>query len=90
MSHRYYEYLKVYRGRNGIVYHCRQHIGDYPYRCVECGFAEVSKAALNEHLITSRHNKGTIIAKNCQRDISDIRPGMTHHYDSSQYESYNV
>ena len=31
----------VYKGHNSIVYHCRRHIGDYPYKCEECGFVEV-------------------------------------------------
>ena len=29
-------------GHNSIVYHCRRHIGDYPYKCQDCGFVEVS------------------------------------------------
>ena len=32
-----------FRGHNSIVYHTRRHIGDYPYRCGTCGYAEVSK-----------------------------------------------
>ena len=30
------------KGHNSIVYHCRRHIGDYPYKCQDCGFYEVS------------------------------------------------
>lgn len=38
-----WSYSSVYRGHNSIVYHCRRHIGDYPYRCDDCGFVEVCK-----------------------------------------------
>ena len=54
--------IQLYRGRNSIVYHCRQHIGDYPYRCEECGFAEVSQAALNDHQVQKDHS-GIVLAK---------------------------
>ena len=41
-------HLKIkgeFRGHNSIVYHTRRHIGDYPYRCGTCGYAEVSKVS---------------------------------------------
>ena len=40
-----------FRGHNSIVYHTRRHIGDYPYRCGTCGYAEVSKVFSIEYLI---------------------------------------
>ena len=33
--------LRNVLGHNSIVYHCRRHIGDYPYKCQDCGFVEV-------------------------------------------------
>lgn len=51
-----------FRGHNSIVYHTRRHIGDYPYRCGTCGYAEVSKCALNQHLLNHRH-QGAILLR---------------------------
>jgi len=69
-----------------IIYHCRKHIGDYPYRCTECGHAELSKAAISSHLIEKGH-MGFVLAKNNGRDIDDIQqvfPTKFNEIDSTE------
>lgn len=67
---------QTYRGHNSIIYHCRRHIGDYPYRCAECGFAEMSKAALNNHLAARRHT-GCFVVRNDGRQMASTRAVRT-------------
>ena len=69
-----YGFFQIHDCSTSIIYHCRKHIGDYPYRCTECGHAELSKAAISSHLIEKGH-MGFILAKNNGRDIDDIQQG---------------
>lgn len=60
-----------YRGHNSIVYHCRRHIGDYPYRCEDCGFVEVCKSGLSSHMNRTGH-------VNCRKiDAQPMNNGTT-------------
>lgn len=60
---------QVYRGHNSIVYHCRRHIGDYPYRCEDCGFVEVCKSGLSSHMNRTGHG-------NCRKIDAQPSPGQ--------------
>ena len=66
--------FQIHDCSTSIIYHCRKHIGDYPYRCTDCGHAELSKAAISSHLIEKGH-MGFVLAKNNGRDIDDIQQG---------------
>merc|ERR1711990_1178083 len=34
----------------------RRHIGDYPYKCQDCGFVEVCKSGLSSHMRRTGHS----------------------------------
>ncbi|CAG5111287.1 Oidioi.mRNA.OKI2018_I69.chr2.g5608.t1.cds [Oikopleura dioica] len=71
---------QVYRGHNSIVYHCRRHIGDYPYRCDDCGFVEVCKSGLSSHMNRTGH-------KNCRKIDATPVPGQNAAQVSTQITS---
>jgi len=71
---------QVYRGHNSIVYHCRRHIGDYPYRCDDCGFVEVCKSGLSSHMNRTGH-------KNCRKIDATPVPGQNAALVSTQITS---
>ena len=81
-----------FRGHNSIVYHTRRHIGDYPYRCGTCGYAEVSKCALNQHLLNHRH-QGAILLRytrdpnqTMDQVARDIHNSITNNNERQQAE----
>nr|CAB3263363.1 uncharacterized protein LOC778872 [Phallusia mammillata] len=48
---------------NGLLYHARQHIGDFPYRCSECKFLSVSPTYLFKHQTFTGHTEYTLLCR---------------------------